>query len=122
MCCFAEVTSVPSAFPLTNQLFLAFRFPLFSALRGHNSEKDEKPPIVEKTVSANKTVCESTFLPAALLLFILYGPFGVAAYGLEISSALSMDTVGIDEQAGAKKSMTQVSIRQSEKKDQETRR
>lgn len=86
-----------------------------------DSEEDEKP-IVEKTVSAKKTVCESTFLPAALLLFILYGPYGVAAYGLEISSALSMDTVGIDEQAGAKKSMTQVSIRQSEKKDQDTRR
>ena len=86
-----------------------------------DSEEDEKP-IVEKTVSAKKTVRESTFLPAALLLFILYGPFGVAAYGLEISSALSMDTVGIDEQAGAKKSMTQVSIRQSEKKDQDRRR
>ena len=86
-----------------------------------DSEEDEKP-IVAKTVSAKKAVCESTFLPAALLLFILYGPYGVAAYRLEISSALSMDTVGIDEQAGAKKSMTQVSIRQSEKKDQDMRR
>ena len=36
-----------------------------------DSEEDEKP-IVEKTVSAKKAVCESTFLPAALLLFILY--------------------------------------------------
>lgn len=86
-----------------------------------DSEEDEKH-VVEKSVSTKKTVCESTFLPAAILSFILYGPYGVAAYGLEISSALSMDTVGIDEQAGAKKSMTQVSIRQSEKTDQDTRR
>ena len=36
MCCFAEVTSVPSAFPLTYQSLLALRFPSSLPSRGHS--------------------------------------------------------------------------------------
>ena len=36
LCCFAEVTSVPSAFPLTNQSLQAFRFPSSFPSRGHS--------------------------------------------------------------------------------------
>ena len=38
LCCFAEVTSVPSAIPLTNQRLLAFRLPFSSALQGHKGK------------------------------------------------------------------------------------
>ena len=86
-----------------------------------DSEEDVKPCAKEKTAKKS-TQPESTFLPPSLLLFILYGPYGVAAYGLEISAALSMNSEGIDEQAAAKKNMSQASMRKSERNDEDRRR
>jgi hypothetical protein len=37
--------------------------------------------------------------PPALLTFMLLGPYGVDAYGFEVSAAFSMDTEGIEENA-----------------------
>lgn len=86
-----------------------------------DSEEDEKSEAKGKPAKKSPTI-ESTFLPPSLLLFILYGPYGVAAYGLDISTALSMDTTGIDEQAAARKNMNQVTMRQSETRDEDRRR
>ena len=86
-----------------------------------DSEEDEKSQANGKPAKKYPTI-ESTFLPPTLLLFILYGPYGVAAYGLDISTALSMDTTGIDEQAAAKKNMNQATMRQSERRDEDRRR
>jgi hypothetical protein len=87
-----------------------------------DSEDDDKPPSKEKTFHGKNTNPESTFLTASLLLFMLYGPYGVEAYGLDITPALSMNTVGIDEQAVTKKNNNQVSIRESQRKDEDRRR
>ena len=62
-----------------------------------------------------------TFYPAALLLFMLYGPYGVAVYGLEVSPAFTMDTDGIDELTKNVKMNTN-SIKEEHKKDNDRAR
>lgn len=57
-----------------------------------------------------------TFYPAALLLFMLYGPYGVGQYGMEISPAFSMDTEGIDE-VGKSGKLNTKSIKEEKTKD-----
>ena len=47
---------------------------------------------------------------------MLYGPYGVAEYGLKISSAFSMDTEGIDTSA-KDGNMNTVSIKEEKRKE-----
>ena len=61
------------------------------------------------------------FYPAALVLFMLYGPYGVGQYGMEISPAFSIDTEGIDEVGKGGKFNTK-SIKEEKTKDDDKER
>jgi hypothetical protein len=61
------------------------------------------------------------FYPAALLLFMLYGPYGVGYYGMEVSPAFSMDTEGIDEST-KNGNMNTNSIKEEHRKDNDKAR
>jgi hypothetical protein len=61
------------------------------------------------------------FYPAALLLFMLYGPYGVGCYGMEVSPAFSMDAEGIDEST-KNGNMNTNSIKEEHRKDNDKAR
>jgi hypothetical protein len=56
-----------------------------------------------------------------MLLFIMYGPFGVSVLNLELSSGLTVDTRGIEEIAGNKTLNTE-SIRSSKARENDNMR
>jgi hypothetical protein len=61
------------------------------------------------------------FFPPAMLLFIMYGPYGVSVFNLELSSGLTVDTRAIEEIAGNKMLNTE-SIRSSKARENDNMR
>ena len=76
-----------------------------------------------KNVESNiqQPIRDPSFYPAALVLFMLYGPYGVGQYGLELSTAFSIDTEGIDDLA-KNGSMNIKSIKEEKKKEDDKAR
>lgn len=75
-----------------------------------NSEENE-------SAEANyQPIRDSNFYPAALVLFMLYGPYGVGQYGMELSAAFSVDTDGIEDTA-KNGNMNIKSIKEEKKKE-----
>ena len=64
-------------------------------------EECDEEDTIKKSGKKDQTgaVAPLHFYPPATLLFILYGPYGVGIYNLELSAALSMDNDGIDDAA-----------------------
>ena len=64
-------------------------------------EECDEEDTIKKSGKKDQTgaVAPLHFYPPAMLLFILYGPYGVGIYNLELSAALSMDNDGIDDAA-----------------------
>jgi hypothetical protein len=65
------------------------------------SDKEQAPAVFEKStsrpVAGTKNKAPRHFFPAAILFFMLYGPYGVAVFNLEVNAVLNMDTNAIDE-------------------------
>lgn len=66
---------------------------------GGNQDRTEAFTQLKKKQPLRHSDAPLSFFPPAMLLFILYGPFGVGYYNLELSPALSMNTEAIDEAA-----------------------
>lgn len=52
-----------------------------------------------KSLRKVKTPALNNLFPSAMLFFIIFGPYGVGVYNFDITSCLSVDSKGIDEQA-----------------------
>lgn len=57
--------------------------------------KDEDAPKKRSRSSRNSDL----FYPASMMFFMLYGPYGVCAFNFDITSALTMDTKNLEEDA-----------------------
>ena len=88
-------------------------------------EPIEDEGMFDGAVAVNEDSSEETrtpnFYPAALLLFMLYGPYAVEHYAMEVSPAFSIDTEGIDESTKNGKMDTN-SIKEEHKKDNDKAR
>lgn len=84
-------------------------------LEGIFDDEDEKKEIKP---SINRT----KFVASAMIFFMLYGPYGVIAYNFDITSCLSTDSKGIDEQAKRYKNMNTTSMIETKKKEKNLER
>ena len=88
-------------------------------------EPTEDEGMYDGAVDVNEDSSETTrtpnFYPAALLLFMLYGPYGVEQYAMEVSPAFSIDTEGIDESTKNGKMNTN-SFKEEHRKDNDKAR
>ena len=78
---------------------MAYRVNDESCGTGINNDSTEGGDQIKKKRSIKNEDAPLSFFPAAMLLFMLYGPYGVGVYNLELSSALSMNTEAIDDAA-----------------------
>lgn len=75
---------------------------LFHILLDDFDSEDED---VDKKETKQKCNSVSNYFPAALLFFMLYGPYALKVYQFELCSVLSMDTKAIDNQAKKNKNL-----------------
>lgn len=57
------------------------------------------------------------FFPAAMIFFMLYGPYGVGVHNFDVTSALTMDTKTLENDSRSSKQMNTKSMRQSQKEE-----
>ena len=81
-------------------------------------EEEEQQQSKPKKSSVNF----NNFFPPAMLFFMLYGPYGVAAYNFQITNCLTMDTKSIDMAAKAHKRLNEKSLRGSVKEENDHQR
>jgi hypothetical protein len=80
-----------------------------------NDDDDEIKSEKKKRKKSSKD--SNTFFPAGMLFFIIYGPYGVGVYNFDITSCLSTNSKGIDDQAKRYKNMNTESMIEKKKKD-----
>jgi hypothetical protein len=88
------------------------------------SDREEAPAVIGPVAGLKEKKrydVPHNFLPPAMLPFILYGPYGVGVYNLEISAVLNMDTKGIEE-SSLSKTMNAESLKESKAKDSNAQR
>lgn len=93
-----------------------------------DSESDcdiEKTAAVRSTThgteKGHETRAPANFFPPSMLLFIMYGPYGVAVFNLDLSAALNMDTKEIDDIA-LSKTMNTESMKKSKARENDNMR
>lgn len=90
----------------------------------NDEDKCEVKSDVKSEVKSEKvsTINLNTFFPAGMLFFIIYGPYGVGVYNFDITSCLSLDSKGIDDQAKRYRNMNAASMIESKKREDNTER
>ena len=57
------------------------------------------------------------YFPAAMLFFMMYGPYGVGVYNFDLTPAVSMETKAIDNLAKESKQLNTKSMREAKKEE-----
>ena len=68
----------------------------------------------KRTINTKKS---RPYFPAAMLFFMMYGPYGVGVYNFDLTPAVSMETKAIDNLAKESKQLNTKSMREAKKEE-----
>ena len=85
-----------------------------------NDEFDNNTPVSDHEGALKRTINTKRsrpYFPTAMLFFMMYGPYGVGVYNLDLTSAVSMETRAIDNVAKESKQLSTKFTREAKKEE-----
>ena len=91
---------------------------------GDYEDEDQEEQKEELTQPKRKksVINFNTFFPASMLFFMMYCPYGEAAYNFEMTNCLTMDTKAIDMAAKRNRNLNAKSLKVSERNENDQER